>query len=82
VPVIATRSGGPEEIIEDGVTGCLVPVKDPHAIVRAIEALKAPATREQIVQNARSRAQERFSLDSMLHGYLTIYRRLAAGGPQ
>src|SRR5262249_40866770 len=32
IPVIATRSGGPEEIIEDGVTGYLVDVGDVEAM--------------------------------------------------
>ena len=36
IPVIATRSGGPEEILEDGA-GILVPTDDPEAIARAVD---------------------------------------------
>src|SRR2546422_5112922 len=37
VPVIATRTGGLEEVIEEGVSGLLVPPRDPPALARAIE---------------------------------------------
>jgi glycosyltransferase involved in cell wall biosynthesis len=39
LPVIATRSGGPEEIVEDGVTGFLVDVDDVPAMARRMDAL-------------------------------------------
>ncbi|MBX2917501.1 MAG: glycosyltransferase [Cyclobacteriaceae bacterium] len=38
-PVIATKSGGPSEIINDGVTGFLVPLGDINKAVRSIEYL-------------------------------------------
>ncbi len=37
VPVIATRTGGLEEVVEEGTTGLLVPPRDPTALARAIE---------------------------------------------
>jgi len=36
-PVIATRAGGLEEVVEEGVTGLLVPPSDPERLARAIE---------------------------------------------
>ncbi len=39
LPVVATRSGGPEEIIKDGVTGILVPVGDIDAMAHAMTTL-------------------------------------------
>ena len=39
IPVIATRSGGPEEIVEDGVTGYLVGVGDVDAMAQRMDKL-------------------------------------------
>lgn len=75
IPVIATRSGGPEEILEDNQTGYLVPVRDSGAIVRAIETLLDPAERGRVITAARDRAQQRFSLHSMLGRYLDLYNK-------
>lgn len=75
VPIIATRSGGPEEILSDGETGLLIPIKDPGAIVSAIERLKEPALRQRVTEKARENAQERFSLASMLQAYQRLYQQ-------
>jgi glycosyltransferase involved in cell wall biosynthesis len=37
-PVVATRSGGPEEFVQDGV-GLLVPTEDPGAVADAIASM-------------------------------------------
>ena len=37
VPVIATRTGGLEEVVEEGVSGLLVPARDPTELARAVE---------------------------------------------
>jgi glycosyltransferase involved in cell wall biosynthesis len=62
-PVIATNHGGTCEIIEDGVTGMLVPPADPAALAEKIELLLTDsALRERLGQNAAVYAQENFSL--------------------
>lgn len=38
-PIVATKSGGPEEIVVDGETGYLVPVHDPAAMANSIMML-------------------------------------------
>ena len=37
LPVIGTRTGGLEEVVEEGASGLLVPPRDPTALARAIE---------------------------------------------
>ncbi len=45
-PIVATRAGGIPEIVEDGVNGLLVPVRDHHALAEAIvRALKDAGAR-------------------------------------
>lgn len=61
-PVIATRVGGIPELIEDGVTGLLVPATDEPALAAAIAALLGdPARAAQLGTAARIRVAERFA---------------------
>jgi glycosyltransferase involved in cell wall biosynthesis len=61
--VIATNHGGTVELIEDGVTGMLVPPSDPKSLAAAIELLLADRVlREKIGQAAALYAQENFGL--------------------
>jgi len=64
-PVIATRTGGLEEVVEEGVTGLLVPPGDPHALARAIERYfdegLAPRLREGV-----ARARGRFTWEALV----------------
>ena len=62
LPVIATRCGGPEEIIEEGRTGLLVPVGDVAAMaVRMVWLLDHPADAEAMGAAGRTRVAERFA---------------------
>ncbi|WP_203300623.1 glycosyltransferase [Marinobacter sediminum] len=76
IPVIATRSGGPEEIISNEETGFLIPTQDSSAIVNAIRALGTADTRNRVVEQARQVAEEKFSLPSMLNEYRGLYQQL------
>jgi glycosyltransferase involved in cell wall biosynthesis len=61
--VIATNHGGTVELIEDGVTGMLVPPADPRALATAIELLLADRPlREKMGKAAAIYAQENFAL--------------------
>jgi glycosyltransferase involved in cell wall biosynthesis len=61
--VIATNHGGTCELIQEGVTGMLVPPSDPKSLVKAIELLLADqALRERIGQAAAKYAHENFAL--------------------
>jgi len=69
LPVVATRSGGAEELVEHGVTGRLVPVGDAGALAEAIAALLAePAARVAMGQAGRARLEERFPYSGFIRG--------------
>lgn len=62
LPVIATRCGGPEEIIENGITGLLIPVGDSNAAAAAMSRLASdPHDAEAMGKRGRARAIECFS---------------------
>lgn len=62
LPVVATRVGGVPELIEDGVSGILVPVDAPQAMADAIRLLVSTAGRMTAVGSAaKSRVRGQFS---------------------
>lgn len=67
-PVIASSVGGIPELIEDGVTGLLVPPMDEEALAEAVHALLAdPARGRRLAQAARQRVADRFTPKQQLH---------------
>jgi glycosyltransferase involved in cell wall biosynthesis len=74
LPTVATRVGGIPEVIEDGVTGLLVPPRDPQAMFRAILRLvDDPSLCKKMGAAARKRVAELFSVHRMTEAYKQIY---------
>jgi glycosyltransferase involved in cell wall biosynthesis len=79
-PVVATAVGGNLDLLEDGVTGLLVPPHDPEALAAAIlRLLGAPDEARRLGQAARRRAEAEFGLDRMVARYEALYRDLVHG---
>jgi len=73
-PVVATRCGGPEEIVVDGHTGLLVPPRDPNALAAAIDELSSNEPKRAAMREAgRARAERNFSIASMIASYGQLY---------
>ena len=80
LPVVATRVGGVPELVEDGVTGFLVPPKDPDALAEALQRLIAdPELRLRMGQAGRKKALKEFTLDRMLRETERAYREVFRG---
>ncbi len=78
VPVVATAAGGIPEAVVDGVTGRLVPPRDPSALAAAlVEALEDPARRAQWGRAGRQRFEERFTADRMVEATLAVHAELS-----
>jgi hypothetical protein len=73
VTVVASRTGGIPEVIEDGVTGYLAP-NEPSAIAAALgDALKPPAAERG--RAAREMVLRRFTIEHMVNATLESYQK-------
>ena len=78
LPVVATAVGGTPEVIRDGITGVLVPGRQPKALADALIALSASSERRHALGVvARLSVEERFAIDGMVERYASVYERLA-----
>lgn len=76
VPIIATATGGIPDAIEDGVTGRLVPPRDPAALAAAIlDSLARPDRPAAWAARARESVRA-FSADAMVEASLREYSRV------
>lgn len=76
-PVIATAVGGVPELVENGITGVLVPPSDPDALANAVVNLaKDPEKRASLGAMAQKVAMERFDISRTTHEYEELYRKL------
>jgi len=74
--VIATRCGGPEEIIRDGQSGMLVPKRDISQMAATIEKLiREPALRESLSREGRRSILEHFSYDKTIVKLAEAYQK-------
>jgi rhamnosyl/mannosyltransferase len=82
-PSICTELGtGTSYVNQDGVTGLVVPPRDPAALAGAIRQLMDDdALRRHMGEAAFARAQLEFSHTTMIDRSLEIYERLLAGKP-
>jgi glycosyltransferase involved in cell wall biosynthesis len=80
VPVVATRVGGTPEMLEDGVTGLLVPPCDAPMLAAAIGRLLGdPAMARRMGDAGRARAVDRFSMPYMVSQTETLYHAFLRG---
>ncbi|MCG3205095.1 MAG: D-inositol-3-phosphate glycosyltransferase [Elusimicrobia bacterium] len=75
LPVVSTRVGAVDEIIEDGVHGCLVPARDPVALAESVARLiDDPGKRKKMGQEARKKAVASFNLEKFADTMQEQYR--------
>lgn len=78
-PIVATKVGGVPEVVEDGVTGFLVPPAAPDALAeRMLAVLGDPVRATTMGAAGRARVQATFSLPEMANRYRALYQRVVA----
>ena len=79
VPVVTTAVSGIPEIVDDGVTGLVVPVNDPASTADAIERLaRDPALARRISAKAETQVRERFDGDRLAADLARLFTEAAA----
>ncbi|MGD1872009.1 MAG: glycosyltransferase [Mastigocoleus sp.] len=77
LPVIGTYHGGIPELIEDGVSGFLVPTRDSDAIAqKIIYLIEHPEIWEKIGKNGCSYVKATYDIDKLNDQLVEIYRQL------
>lgn len=78
-PVLATAVGGVPEIVQDGVTGLLVPRQDVMALAEAMRiVLGDPARAQAMGQAARAQSTAQRDFEAVVAAYEQVYERLTA----
>jgi glycosyltransferase involved in cell wall biosynthesis len=79
-PVVAARCGGILEVVEEGVTGFLVPSADVGAFTAAVvRLLEAPVLCRRLGGAGRRRAEARFGIEAHAASVLEAYRAVLEG---
>ncbi len=76
-PVVATRCGGPEEVIVDGETGFIVEPKNPQAIAQAVlKLLNQPDLARRFGEAGRLRVEQEFTVETYAHRISKIIKEV------
>lgn len=77
LPVIATKHGGPVEIIDEGMDGFLVDWENATEMAdRIIELIESPDKREQMGINGQKKKKEHFSVPAMVSNIERVFEEL------
>jgi len=80
--VVASRVGGIPEVVEDGVTGVLVPPDDPGALAAAcVDLLGDPDARARMGVEGEKRARARYDIRTAVENTAAVYRELMEDVP-
>jgi glycosyltransferase involved in cell wall biosynthesis len=77
LPSIVTNINGCIEIIINGANGIIIPVKDSHAVYKAMKKMaKDESYRKELEKNARSMIVERYEQQLVWNAILEEYKKL------
>ena len=81
LPVVVSNVGGLHEVVDDGVTGLVVPADDVEAAVVALgKLLRSPDLRHRMGKAGRSLVKERFAWDRCVDRMLEVLEQVQRSG--
>ena len=81
LPVVGTRIGGLDGLVDDGESGILVPARDPEALADAVARLEAdPELRRSMGDRGEELCREKWRLETWIERVEELYLRLV-GSP-
>jgi len=80
LPCVTTEVGtGTSWVVQDGITGLVVPPRDPQALAEAIRSmLDDPQRRADMGCAARARVEAEFTLEQMIAQVQAVYEKALA----
>ena len=77
LPVVATNVGGIPEIIEDNVSGILIPSCNPELLAKSIASLcRNPETREKMGAKGKELIAQKFRVSDFVKQTFDLYEKL------
>ena len=77
LPVVASNVGGIPDVVVDGISGILVPEKDPQALASAYKRLAAdPELLEKLLTGAQKHIAECFNWDKIVERQIAVYKTI------
>jgi colanic acid/amylovoran biosynthesis glycosyltransferase len=82
LPVIATQHGGIPELVQDGISGFLIPERDSHAIANKLTYLiNHPNTWEKIGKTGSTYVQKNYNTKTLNDELIKIYQNISTQNP-
>ena len=77
LPIVASNVGGIPDVVIDGVSGILVPEKDPKALADAYKRLAAePELVKHLLAGSQKRIAECFTWDGIIQRQIAVYNKV------
>jgi len=83
LPVVVTAVGGNSKVVENGVSGLLVPPADEHALTESLcRLLREPLQRQQMGQAAHKQFDHYYGLQRFIAAHESLYEEMLTERPQ
>lgn len=76
LPVIATNIPGVDEVVTNGLSGCLVPPGEPDRLAEAMISMQSEKRRKLYGMRGREHAARKFDIENTVDSHLKLYREI------